>query len=321
MYGAERPVGDMSGALGPVFLDLNRLLPQEHAHAINSFRFNKTIPLLGRFQDAAAVCIFYFMLLRVLKSSMKNQKALELRTLVTLHSAFLTVVSFALLSGFVLVLAEKMHSYTLWETICSESFHDDGRLQTLYYLNYLVKWYELLDTVILVLRKKPVIFLHEYHHAATLFLCWIQLDQHSSVQWVPITINLLVHVIMYYYYTLSSLKIHVWWKKYLTQFQIVQFVIDIAACVYASSHEPVVGGLGLSWLQRPHCNGTLKGATWGVGIIFSYLILFIVFYFQTYNNHNTYKSQPPPSAAEAKKSHAAASSSSSSTIRTRSKKD
>ena len=35
---------------------------------------------------------------------------------------------------------------------------------------------------------------------------------------------------MYYYYTLSSLKIHVWWKKYLTQFQIVQFVVDIAAC-------------------------------------------------------------------------------------------
>ena len=66
-----------------------------------------------------------------------------------------------------------------------------------------------------------VIFLHEYHHAATLFLCWIQLDQHSTVQWVPITINLLVHVVMYYYYTLASLKVHVWWKKYLTQFQIV----------------------------------------------------------------------------------------------------
>lgn len=258
-------------------LSLNAVLAPEYAHAITSFRFNKTVPLLGRFQDAAAVCLFYFLLLRVLQSWMKNQKALELRTLVTIHSAFLTVISGILLAGFAVLLFEKAFLYTPWEMLCSEAFHDDGRLQTLYYWNYLVKWYELLDTVILVLRKKEVIFLHEYHHAATLFLCWIQQDQHSTVQWVPISINLLVHVVMYYYYTLASLKIHVWWKKYLTQLQIVQFVIDIGACVYASSHEPVVGPLGLGWLKRPHCNGTLTGATWGVGIICSYLILFIVF--------------------------------------------
>ena len=40
------------------------------------------------------------------------------------------------------------------------------------------------------------------------------------------------------------------------------------------SHEPVVGGLGMGWLNRPHCNGTLKGATWGVReIVFSQLCL------------------------------------------------
>jgi len=101
---------------------------------------------------------------------------------------------------------------------------------------------------------------------------------------VPITINLLVHVFMYYYYTLAALKIPVWWKIYLTQLQIVQFVIDIAACVYASSHEPVIGGLGLAGLlsPRPMCNGTLKGALVGVGVIFSYLVLFVIFYLQTY---------------------------------------
>lgn len=64
--------------------------------------------------------------------------------------------------------------------------------------NYLVKLYEFLDTVILILKNKPVIFLHEYHHAATLFLCWIQMEEHSACQWVPITINLFVHIFMYY---------------------------------------------------------------------------------------------------------------------------
>ena len=47
------------------------------------------------------------------------------------RSAFLTLVSSLLLFGFLLVLAEKSYRYTAWEFICSESFHDDGRLQTL----------------------------------------------------------------------------------------------------------------------------------------------------------------------------------------------
>lgn len=82
---------------------------------------------------------------------------------------------------------------------------------------------------------------------------------------------------------LAALKINVWWKKYLTQLQIVQFIIDIAACVYASWHEPVLGGLGLSkfFPNAAWCNGTLIGAVSGVGIIFSYLLLFLVFYFNT----------------------------------------
>jgi len=38
-----------------------------------------------------------------------------------------------------------------------------------------------LDTVILVLKKREVIFLHEYHHAATLALTWIREMAPSSL--------------------------------------------------------------------------------------------------------------------------------------------
>ena len=39
-------------------------------------------------------------------------------------------------------------------------------LQGVYYLNFLTKLYELLDTLLLVLRKKPIAFLHwcDYQH-------------------------------------------------------------------------------------------------------------------------------------------------------------
>ncbi|EKX51520.1 hypothetical protein GUITHDRAFT_66090 [Guillardia theta CCMP2712] len=254
---------------------LSRVFSEHVREQVEHFRFHPSQPpLLASFHDVVVICVVYFLSVRALKFFMRSRKPFDLRYVVAFHSGLLTVASFVLFASFMMILFEKFQSFSPWETICSSDFHHDGNLQFLYYINYLVKWYELLDTVILVLRKKEVIFLHEYHHAATLFLCWIQLDQHSTVQWVPITINLLVHVFMYYYYTLAALKIPVWWKIYLTQLQIVQFVIDIAACKHLRM-------ILLCSRPRPMCNGTLKGALVGVGVIFSYLVLFVIFYLQT----------------------------------------
>lgn len=154
-------------------------------------------------------------------------------------------------------------------------------MQMIYYINSFFKVWEFMDTFLLAVRKKPIGFLHAYHHAATLILTWNQMMQHSAPQWVAIVLNLWVHVLMYYYYAMSALGIRIWWKKHLTTIQIVQFIIDVVVIGYAyyafirAGFDPNV------------CYGTSTGAIVGISILFSYLLLFVRFYWQTYSVKTT----------------------------------
>ncbi|KAL3210563.1 hypothetical protein MRX96_037035 [Rhipicephalus microplus] len=94
---------------------------------------------------------------------------------------------------------------------------------------------DFLDTVFFVLRKKDshISVLHVVHHALVVLNGWFGLaygaDGHIAFSLI---LNSSVHVVMYSYYLLSLLgpavRKHLWWKRYLTQLQMIQFVILIA---------------------------------------------------------------------------------------------
>jgi elongation of very long chain fatty acids protein 7 len=76
-------------------------------------------------------------------------------------------------------------------------------------------------------KNSQLTFLHCYHHGFMVLGCYI------AVRWLPGghglllgLINLFVHGIMYFYYFLTSfkpeLKQSLWWKKHITQFQMVK---------------------------------------------------------------------------------------------------
>lgn len=101
-------------------------------------------------------------------------------------------ITFDLLSSI-----EKYHiqRITASYTIYGEFF--EGLSGYLSFLFCVSKIAELGDTIILVLRKKPLIFLHWYHHVLTLNYGVLSLSEKTPYNTWITWLNFTVHAIMY----------------------------------------------------------------------------------------------------------------------------
>ncbi|CAO1629352.1 unnamed protein product [Parajaminaea phylloscopi] len=207
---------------------------------------------------------------------------MELRSLFVLHNILLSVGSGLLLACFLEEILPIWYQHGFFAAICAQESWTQ-RMEALYIINYFFKYWELLDTVFLVLKKKPLAFLHVYHHWATALLCFSQLLGRTSVSWVVITLNLFVHVVMYAYYALTSLKIRCPWKRAVTSLQILQFILDLGV-VYFASYTHFVAAYNVPLPHMGSCAAGKEHAVFsGVSILSSYLVLFVLFYRKTYN--------------------------------------
>ncbi|KAJ7597038.1 GNS1/SUR4 membrane protein [Mycena floridula] len=237
--------------------------------------------------SVVAALISYLVIIFGVQAYMKDKEPQKLNTLFQAHNVFLSSGSLLLL---VLMLEEIVPigwKNGIFSAMCDEQSWTKN-MEFFYMINYYFKYLELLDTVFLAFKKKPLAFLHVFHHSATALLCYSQLNGKTSISWTVIILNLAVHVLMYYYYYATAGGAKIWWKKYLTMMQIIQFVIDLFV-VYFGTYQHFAHTY---WRHLPHvrnCAGSETAAVFGCLLLTTYLGLFINFYLQTYKKPRSTK--------------------------------
>ena len=205
---------------------------------------------------------------------MKNRKAFDLKAPLAIWNLFLAVFSFI---GTARLLPHLLFGLWLNDStyfFCRLAGEAYGVGPAGLWANLFVwsKYIELIDTVFLVLRKKPVSFLHWFHHATVLMYCW-----HAGQYQMPTgiffaTMNYVVHSVMYFYYFLAAVTTPPKWGKFVTVIQIVQ----------------MFGGMFVTgyhyYLLRtvPNCDGSHNNLMAAFLMYSAYMLLFVQFFVARY---------------------------------------
>ena len=221
------------------------------------------------------VVIVYLSLCYYGTNYMKNRKSLNIGSQLATWNLLLALFS---IYGTIRTLPHFLHklsAMTFEESVCESAatYFGAGAAGLSVQLFILSKIPELFDTAFIILRKKPLIFLHWYHHVTVLLYCWNSYVTESGAGIYFVTMNYAVHAIMYTYYYLHAIKrLPNWFRSWIvTSLQILQMIIG-TCIVTASLYYYIYGGRKYA---PKECNNNLSNVIVGVVIYSSYLFLFL----------------------------------------------
>ena len=127
-------------------------------------------------------CILYAVLIVIGRSYMANRPAYSWRKVLAAWNFSLSLFSWIGAFRTAPQLYYNLMSYPLRSNMCDNpaALYGSGSTGLWVQLFILSKFPELLDTFFIVIHKKPLIFLHWYHHITVLLYCW-----HSYVTTSP----------------------------------------------------------------------------------------------------------------------------------------
>ncbi|XP_045446636.1 elongation of very long chain fatty acids protein AAEL008004-like [Melitaea cinxia] len=188
--------------------------------------------LVGKLQNLLLILAGYLYFCTTLGPRyMKDRKPYNLKFIINIFNIFQILINLYL-----------FYEGTLYIFFTDFNFYCQGvddpnsprakETASLVWLYLMVKVVDLLDTVFFVLRKsnRQITQLHLHHHTLMPLVTWLVATYapggHAAIVG---HFNSFVHAVMYTYYLLAGLgdryKKYLWWKKYLTMLQLIQFVI------------------------------------------------------------------------------------------------
>lgn len=229
----------------------------------------------------AIVGVYLATVLYVGPKLMQNRKPLEIKNLIRAYNAAMILVNVYLIRRAMSLVDNGRSFFNCKGVELDQSRVDEIALLTELFL--LSRLADFLDTLWFVLRKKQshISFLHVFHHSYVPTVIYV------ATRWIPVVpnamsfpfINSAIHVVMYSYYLLATfpqMRPHLWWKRYLTALQMLQFVSVLIYNVFGFFYFSNVCGKS----QLPALTGSLISA-----VIF--LGLFNSFYTRTYKQPQT----------------------------------
>ncbi|CAO3702723.1 unnamed protein product [Rhizopus stolonifer] len=200
-------------------------------------------------------------------------------TFIFLHNLFLSIYSGVTFFHMVKAMHKLYNTYSLHDAYCDvDRMLWDDALGFWGYLFYLSKFYEVVDTAIILLKGRRSSLLQTYHHSGAMITMWSGMRYRAQPIWIFVVFNSLIHSIMYMYYALTSVGFHPPGKRYLTTMQISQFLIGTPTA--------------FSYLLVSDCLKT-PGQRFAVGLNVLYLLpltwLFVDFARKTYGKRKAVK--------------------------------
>lgn len=244
------------------------LLPFEDLDELHFYRWLRT-----NWSLSITCSVVYVIVIFGVREFMKRRPPFELRIPLILWNSGLAIFS---IFG-----AYRMNQELLWvlskhgleHSLCKATFCQApfGLWVVLFAVSKIA---ELGDTVFIVLRKRPLLFLHWFHHILTLIYVWVTyVERVASGRWF-ITMNYNVHALMYSYYALRAMNFRIPKKISitLTSLQTMQMVaglkVNIAVFLLKSRGTP--------------CSQSYGNVCLALAMYFCYFILFSLYFYNTY---------------------------------------